>query len=167
MRACLIFWQIVIIALLAFGLSGCGQKRVVYLPLSERIGAPLKLDQPTAQFYGRWKEVPYRFGGVSKDGIDCSAFMQVAYLRLYKKRLPRTTSEQVNVGYRVDRKKIRRGDLLFFKTGWGSNHVGMFLGGNYFLHAGESSGVTISELAPSPTNVSDYWEDHFWCARRL
>ena len=111
--------------------------------------------------YHNWKGTPYRYGGSSKKGIDCSAFVQVGYSSVYQKLLPRTTLELVKKGKQVKRNNAKEGDLVFFRTGRNSRHVGIYLGNSEFLHASQSKGVIISRLD------NPYWKRHFWQIRRL
>ncbi|WP_442957453.1 NlpC/P60 family protein [Photobacterium sp. S4TG1] len=111
--------------------------------------------------YHNWKGTPYRYGGSSKKGIDCSAFVQVGYSAVYQKSLPRTTLELVKRGKQVKRNNAKEGDLVFFRTGRNSRHVGIYLGNSEFLHASQSKGVIISRLD------NPYWRRHFWQIRRL
>ncbi|MGL6314877.1 NlpC/P60 family protein [Vibrio sp. WXL103] len=112
-------------------------------------------------FYQQWQGVPYRLGGNNKAGIDCSAFVQQAFLELHQMPLPRTTHEQTQVGKRIEYENARQGDLVFFKTGRELRHVGIYLQGNQFLHASTSQGVIISRLD------NPYWAGRFWHFRRV
>ncbi len=75
--------------------------------------------------------------------------------------LPRTVDEQRKLGFAVKKSQLKVGDLLFFKTGWSSRHVGIYIGNNEFMHASTSQGVMISSLDNS------YWKQKYWQARRL
>ncbi|WP_116474564.1 NlpC/P60 family protein [Zobellella maritima] len=111
--------------------------------------------------YQRWRGVPYRFGGVDANGIDCSAFTQTVYQEVYGMDLPRSTYQQVSLGRQVGKNELQPGDLVFFRTGKGMQHNGVYLGDGKFAHASSSKGVTISRL----DNV--YWRNRYWQARRL
>ena len=111
--------------------------------------------------YTYWKGTPYRLGGVTRKGIDCSALVQAVYKNSFKISLPRTTKWQVKLGYFVNRNALKVADLVFFKTGWDVRHVGIYLGDNQFLHASASKGVKISFL----DNV--YWKSKYWQSRRI
>jgi len=97
-----------------------------------------------------WLGTRYRLGGTSKEGIDCSALMQIFFTALYGVALPRTAKEQYEACRKISRTELEEGDLVFFNTTGGVSHVGMYLQNNKFVHAG-SSGVTISDL------FEDYW----------
>ncbi len=111
--------------------------------------------------YHRWQGVPYRLGGTSLNGVDCSAFVQVAANKAMQIQLPRTTELQVEVGVEVDYDDMAIGDLVFFKTSLFTRHVGVYIGDKQFLHASTSKGVIISRLD------NPYWADKFWQARRV
>ncbi|OGP80573.1 MAG: hypothetical protein A2Z13_02955 [Deltaproteobacteria bacterium RBG_16_64_85] len=107
-------------------------------------------------------DIPYRFGGSSLRGIDCSAYVQKVF-SLLNIVLPRTAREQFHLGEVVGKEDLSIGDLVFFRTyAKFPSHVGIYLGDNRFIHA--SSGdrkVTIDRLdAP-------YFIKRFVGARRL
>ncbi|MDI6776568.1 MAG: NlpC/P60 family protein [Syntrophales bacterium] len=77
---------------------------------------------------------PYRFGGSSIRGIDCSAFVRKIY-QFFGINLPRTAREQSYVGKRVPRNELEEGDLVFFNTRRPVGHVGIYIGNNKFIHA--------------------------------
>lgn len=77
---------------------------------------------------------PYRLGGATVKGIDCSAFVRKMY-DLFNISLPRTASEQSHVGVRVARNELIEGDLVFFRTRKPIGHVGIYIGNNEFVHA--------------------------------
>ena len=111
--------------------------------------------------YGEWKGTKYRLGGSSKWGVDCSGFVYLTYRSKFGISLPRTTTYQSAQGVAVSREALRPGDLVFFKTGAGSRHVGIFVEKRKFLHASSSRGVMLSSLDNS------YWAAKYWTARRI
>lgn len=113
------------------------------------------------QHYREWHGTPYRMGGLDKRGIDCSGFAYITFRSELGYTLPRTTDLQAKTGRQVVRKNLRIGDLIFFKTSFYSNHVGIYLGDSEFLHASTSKGVIISSLK------EQYWKDCYWTARRI
>jgi lipoprotein Spr len=101
-----------------------------------------------------WMGTRYRLGGTTKDGIDCSALIQILFTGLYGIALPRTAREQYNFSRKISRTELKEGDLVFFNTIGGVSHVGMYLQNNKFIHA-STSGVTISDL------YDEYWMKKF------
>ena len=90
---------------------------------------------------------PYRWGGTSKTGIDCSGFVMNVY-RQQGYLLPRTSKEQYLTGRPV-LGNLQFGDLLFFSKygpAYQVTHVGIYIGGDKFVHSSASRGVTISSL---------------------
>ncbi len=79
--------------------------------------------------------VPYRLGGNTLKGIDCSGFVKKMF-EIFNVQLPRTAREQLCIGKRVGREELEEGDLIFFKTRYANNaHVGIYIGNNEFVHA--------------------------------
>lgn len=91
----------------------------------------------------------YRFGGSSRNSLDCSSFTQQVF-RDQKISLPRTAREQFYVGNEVVRGDLRKGDLVFFQTyARFPSHVGIYLGNRKMIHASSSRdhrGVVISSM---------------------
>jgi cell wall-associated NlpC family hydrolase len=86
-------------------------------------------------FAKKFINIPYRFGGNSLLGIDCSAFVQKVY-SMIGVNLPRSAREQFHEGRLVDSEELSIGDLVFFKTyAPFPSHVGIYLGDNLFIHA--------------------------------
>lgn len=77
---------------------------------------------------------PYRLGGSSIRGLDCSAFVKKIY-QFFDISLPRTAREQSRVGKNVVREELEEGDLVFFNTRRAFGHVGIYIGNNEFVHA--------------------------------
>ena len=93
-----------------------------------------------------WWATPYRLGGSTHKGVDCSSFVQMLISSVYNLQLPRTVREQKNVSTPVSRDELREGDLVFFSTRKGISHVGVYLLSNKFVHAATSEGVMISDM---------------------
>ena len=107
-------------------------------------------------------KVPYRYGGSTRDGIDCSAFTSLIFASVASVALPRSASEQYRVGDRIAKPRLRFGDLVFFHTrGRRVSHVGIFLENDIFVHASVSEGVTFSSLE------SKYYKTRYAGARRV
>lgn len=120
-----------------------------------------RLKKALHRVYNRWHGTPYRYGGQSRDGVDCSSFVRQAIDTVESHELPRTTVEQAQAGVSIPRSHLETSDLVFFKTGNLSHHVGIYLGEGRFMHASTNQGVTISRL----DNV--YWRNHYWQSRRI
>ena len=84
--------------------------------------------------------VPYGYGGASTSRFDCSGLVQYSY-RAAAKNLPRTIGQLWSATHTIDRKDMQKGDLLLFSIEGKMSHVGMYLGGECFVHA-PSSGRT-------------------------
>lgn len=98
-------------------------------------------------FIDKWVGTPYRFGGVSKRGIDCSALVRELFRDVYNHQLPRTAYYQFKTVKKIQKKHLKKGDLVFFRSrGVNPWHVGLYLGSDMFLHSTTSLGVTVSCL---------------------
>jgi len=118
-------------------------------------------EQQLRTFIERWRGVPYRYGGNSRNGVDCSGLVKIAMLELFGVDLPRSTATQIYSGESVpSQSALRSGDLVFFHIK-GERHVALFLGHGEIGHATISKGVTISTLG------SFYWSESFFTARRV
>ncbi len=105
--------------------------------------------------------VPYKYGGASPKGFDCSGFVMFVYNE-HGKKLPRSADKQYKVGKAVKTKNLALGDLVFFTTTEkGASHVGIFVGGSKFIHSSSSRGVIISALGDM------YWKPRYLGARRI
>jgi cell wall-associated NlpC family hydrolase len=78
--------------------------------------------------------VPYKLGGSTLRGIDCSALVKKIY-EIFNIQLPRTAREQISIGKKVEKDQLEEGDLVFFKRRGNNAHVGIYIGDNQFIHA--------------------------------
>lgn len=151
--------RIIIYLFILFTLNACSNHKSIAPPAHIS-----KTDSTTVKKlytqYNEWRGVKYRIGGQSKQGIDCSSFVQITYKQKFNKSIPRTTELMSKKGKAITMKNLRPGDLVFFKTGWNVRHVGIYAGKGEFIHASTSRGVTKSKL----NNV--YWADAYWMSRR-
>ncbi|MBW3636384.1 MAG: C40 family peptidase [Armatimonadetes bacterium] len=109
----------------------------------------------------RWLGTPYRYGGTTRRGIDCSALVQTAFAA-QGYRLPRTSAQQSNVGMTVEPANLRAGDRLYFSaSGTRVDHTGIYMGDGLFVHAsGSGRQVMVSNLF-TPRN----WNIFVWAKR--
>jgi len=104
----------------------------------------------------RMLAVPYRFGGTTLWGLDCSGFVQktFAFLNL---DLPRSAREQFREGAKVAKADLSPGDLVFFRTyAEYPSHVGIYLGDNRFVHASSRERKVTVESLDTPYYVKRY-----------
>lgn len=117
--------------------------------------------QQIYQQYQQWKGTGYAYGGLGKNGLDCSGLVYITYRDKLDQTVPRTTGKLAQSGVAVPRQQLRAGDLVFFTTGIKSRHVGIYIEDGKFLHVSTSKGVMISHLNDY------YWKDRFLLARRV
>lgn len=118
-------------------------------------------NQKLFEYITQWWAVPYRIGGNGMNGIDCSAFVKGITTEAFSINLPRTSREQADFSSTISKEELKEGDLVFFNTGGGISHVGMYLSNNKFVHASTSMGVVISDLNET------YWNKRFVKAGRI
>jgi cell wall-associated NlpC family hydrolase len=125
------------------------------LPTSERS----EIIQEAKSFLG----TPYKNGGTSRNGVDCSGFV-VAVYRQFNIALPRTSQAQSTTGSTVDRSKLEPGDLVFFKTSRKRviSHVGIYIGKGQFIHASTRSRQVRIDHLDEP-----YFKKRFVVAKRI
>lgn len=104
---------------------------------------------------------PYRFGGSSLKGIDCSSFVQKIY-GIFDVSLPRNAREQSKVGISITRENLTKGDLVFFHTNRSLGHVGIYIGNNEFVHASSKSKAVRIDSLDTP-----YYQKRFQQAVRV
>jgi probable lipoprotein NlpC len=98
-------------------------------------------------FIEEWTGTPYRFGGLDKNGIDCSGLAYLLEQQVYGVNIPRMTSQQINVIKRKYEDELQEGDLVFFDfDGKKFSHVGVYLQNGYVVHASTRRGVIIVKL---------------------
>lgn len=159
-------WLGVLVAL-SLGLGGCASHQALepaYTP------APTvePMDPETAataaqlwQVFDRYEGTPYRYGGTSAQGFDCSGFILTAYREALGRQLPRTTRQMLALGMTIPRHQVQPGDVVFFRIKGKDQHAGIYMGNNRFIHASTSVGVTESALD------GYYWRDRYTQARRF
>jgi cell wall-associated NlpC family hydrolase len=116
-----------------------------------------------AEFSLRLRGSPYRYGGATLDGFDCSGLVFYAHRQLGV-HVPRTSRDQADQAISIKPRKLQRGDLVFFKIGSRKvNHVGIYIGKNRFLHApGSGKPVTINSLDDEFYAKAFFSAGRFW-----
>lgn len=110
----------------------------------------------------KWLDTPYRYGGETAKGIDCSGFCNKMYQAVYGKTLEGGSRDIFTKVKPIPVKLAEEGDLLFFKIWKGQiSHVGIYLQGRKFAHATTQAGVIISDLDEA------YYKKYFFKAGRL
>ncbi|MEJ5261790.1 MAG: C40 family peptidase [Ignavibacterium sp.] len=112
----------------------------------------------------KYLDTPYKYGGSTLNGIDCSAFTQSVYQDALNVALNRTARDQFTQGKIVEsRDELQFGDLVFFNTRRRvrPGHVGIYIGDGLFAHASTKGGVMISSLD------EDYYSRRYMGARRV
>jgi len=113
------------------------------------------------QFVYDWIGTPYRFGGTSRKGIDCSAFTKELYSKVFNLTIQRNSRDIFSMVNPIKKDDLKEGDLVFFKIhSRNISHVGIYLGNSKFAHA-SSEGVKISSLD------DDYYSHYFYRGGRL
>jgi cell wall-associated NlpC family hydrolase len=121
-------------------------------PVDKFSNGDFTTDTSLNKFILRWLGKPYKLGGKTENGIDCSQFNKRLYQEVYSTQLENVCYRQWNQTGRIKRDSLEVGDLLFFRSnqspsGW---HCGIYIGNTYFVHAANRyEGVKISSINES------------------
>lgn len=110
-----------------------------------------------------WMGTPYRYGGCSRFGVDCSCLIQTLYDEVFDIEISRTSRRMFETLSPVETEALQEGDILCFRSRRGRRigHVGLYLKDDKFVHASRSNGVTISDMKER------YYRKRFVAARRV
>ena len=121
--------------------------------VKEKYALVLKVDESKIEniklytFIDEWYAVPYKYGGNTKSGIDCSNFTATLYSTIYNKSISGSSSGIFEKCKVVSKSNLEEGDLVFFKIdGNKISHIGVYLQNNKFVHATTKKGVMIDDL---------------------
>jgi len=151
-------WRVSLVLLLGVSVAVAACSKV-------RLEAPYEVSAPQPRERQNVVEIarkhvgaPYRWGGSSPEGFDCSGFVRYVYAQVGVS-LPHNAAKQYIFGAAVSRDRLQPGDLVFFD---GLRHNGIYVGNGQFIHARRSGKhVTISTL-------DETWYAERWVgARRL
>lgn len=151
MRFCLIL----ITALL---LAGCSHHKAP--PPNARLSDSITVIAGLNDQLQSWHGTPYRYGGMTRRGVDCSGFVVVTMRDRFDLQLPRETKQQASIGTQIDKDELLPGDLVFFKTGSGQNglHVGIYDTNNQFIHASTSTLRQNHWVYPCGSGAMCWWQ---------
>lgn len=131
---------------------------------SARLGITLKsgCNKKLIETVTSWLNAPYKYGGNTKQGTDCSGFVQQVYAEVYGVTLARSAADIFTQCKKINRSELKEGDLVFFKINSSKvGHVGIYLTDEYFIHASTKKGVIVSSLN------EEYYAKYFYSAGRI
>ncbi len=152
--------HIIMVALIALAIASCSG------PARREPAYPEPLPQKSAGELAEQAEhhigEPYRYGGLTSRGWDCSGFVRTMYKNTLGIQLPRTAHDMYLEAFPLPLERGRAGDLVFFDIGRKKpSHVGIYIGDKRFIHVSKSEGVVVSSLLES------YYSRHFIGLRRV
>ena len=160
-----LIFRIICVAMLSFLMACASAPRAAdhdAAGVSDNVRADNATAQRAADYAQNMIGKPYRYGGNSPTGFDCSGLVQYSYSRAGLP-IPRTTKSQRESSAAVGSESLRAGDLIFFdQEGRKSSHVGIYIGDGRFVHA-PSSGKQVRV----DTLDTKYWKKHYVGARRI
>jgi len=154
----------VVLLLIAVSFTACHTKKAVLkgepgeivqpqADIADKYSGIMQVDKNNIQngrlyaFIDQWMGTPYKFGGIDKNGVDCSGLSVLLEAEVFGLNIPRTTSQQIHIIKRKYEEELGEGDLVFFDfDGKKFSHVGIYLQNGYVLHASSSRGVMIVRL---------------------
>ncbi|MEW6773289.1 MAG: C40 family peptidase [Bacteroidota bacterium] len=122
-----------------------------------------EMQLPLYSFITEWYGVPYKYGECSKNGTDCSGFINALYEKVYGKKLERRSQDIFQKQCKkINKNEVKEGDLVFFKIESKEiSHVGVYLRNNKFVHASTQKGVIINDLN------EPYYQKYFYAFGRV
>lgn len=165
------FKLLFILAVLTAVLSSCrtSAPRLDYQALARAsilLGVDINLEDNHKLYLeaADWIGAPYRGGGDSKRGTDCSGMVYQIYRKVYRTQVPRNTEELKDKSNKIAKRNLKEGDLVFFSSNRSKRkvaHVGIYLKNGKFIHSSTSRGVIVSRLS------EDYYSKHWISGGRI
>lgn len=114
-------------------------------------------------FIDKWIGTPYKYGGNTLSGTDCSGLVSNLYMDVYSKKISRTSKSIYNETSPINRDDLKDGDFVFFKTDKSKdvNHVGVYISNDKFIHSTTKKGVMISDLN------EEYYKKSYYSSGRI
>jgi len=131
------------------------------LTLAPQYKAEAASGQDLVNIAKKYLKVPYRFGGTTPSGFDCSGFIYYIFKQVGID-VPRVSADQAKIGTTVSKAELKPGDLVFFSNTYkaGISHTGIYIGDNQFISA-TNSGITIDSME------SSYWKPKYTYGKRV
>ncbi|RYF20628.1 MAG: hydrolase [Flavobacteriales bacterium] len=145
-RSYLLWFCVIFLSVLA----SCGSRKNTSNTKAARAADAMSnlKSKPLYRFINSWTGVKYRLGGLDKGGIDCSGFALLLQKDIYGKSLPRRSKDQADAVRKKSLGNLKEGDLIFFSFGGREvDHVGVYLNGDFFVHASTTRGVIVDDLS--------------------
>jgi cell wall-associated NlpC family hydrolase len=120
------------------------------------ISLPNSTNIEFVKFISAWIGAPYKYGGNTTAGTDCSGFVNATYKSVFSKSIARSSLQLFKESKPIKENELLEGDLIFFDIqDQKISHVGMHITGNYFIHASTKKGVVIN------SREEPYYKQHF------
>ena len=145
--------KIASVLMLLFLMSSCGS--------SKKTTGIITIQDKLEVEYQKYKGIPYKYGGTTKRGFDCSGFVNAVYFNAFNIDLPRTTTLMSKEGEKKSKSNLKSGDLVFFRPSRKYMHMGIYVGDGQFMHSSTSKGIIKSKL----NNL--YWKNKYRFSRRI
>ena len=139
-----IIYRILVMVILSIAIAGCSSSKKVTKDQYHEI--PKNAIEKEAR---TWLGTKYKYGGNTRNGIDCSGLVVEVFRSVMGIKLPRTSAEQQKYCKNINKSELHPGDLLFFATGKKKKsvtHVGIYIGDGRMIHASSSRGVIVSGI---------------------
>jgi cell wall-associated NlpC family hydrolase len=145
--------KIASVLILLFLMSSCGS--------SKKATRVITIQDKLEIEYQKYKGIPFKYGGTTKRGFDCSGFVNAVYFNAFNIDLPRTTTLMSKQGEKKSKSNLKPGDLVFFRPSRKYMHMGIYVGDGQFMHSSTSKGIIKSKL----NNL--YWKNKYRFSRRI